>query len=458
MRRYIVRLLLTFSDVISLLFSFYLSFVLKNDFLYFTDNNRPGYFNEHWTLVLYSVAIWITVLAFDGDYSLEEKDAGSKFIGITRAGIGSFFILIVFLFAAKISADYSRIIIFSFFVFSIVLTPLIRYFTERVLKKIGLFQRPTIIVGLKEDFEYFKKNFNRQFYYYNKIKKTYIFDSAREIIKNLDSISPEGEQVFILSRKLKLPYIVKIIRYFEGRVYYIKLLPDLGEFDLANMDIYQLDGNLLLQSRQNLFSPARKITKRIFDIIVSIFGLIVLSPLFILISLMIKMTSKGPIFFGHKRLGKDGKIFRCWKFRTMVLNAEEILQKWLEERPEIKAEFEKDFKLKDDPRITKIGNFLRKTSLDELPQLWNVVIGNMSLVGPRPVVEKEIEKYGEYGPVMLRALPGVTGMWQTSGRNDIDYKDRIELDMYYIKNWSVWLDIVVILKTIPAVLKRKGAY
>jgi Undecaprenyl-phosphate galactose phosphotransferase WbaP len=171
-----------------------------------------------------------------------------------------------------------------------------------------------------------------------------------------------------------------------------------------------------------------------------------------------KITDPGPIFFGQRRVGKDRKIFKCWKFRTMVVGAEDILAKWLEENPEIKEEFQKDFKLKNDPRVTKLGNFLRKTSLDELPQLWNVLNGTMSLVGPRPIVEKEVEKYGEYAETFFRVLPGITGLWQISGRNDVDYKDRIELDMYYIKNWTVWLDIYVLFGTIPAVLKRKGAY
>ncbi len=207
-------------------------------------------------------------------------------------------------------------------------------------------------------------------------------------------------------------------------------------------------------------SAANELLRRSFDMLFSLFALLLLSPILLLIAIAIKIISPGgPIFFGHKRIGKDGKFFHVYKFRTMVPNAEKILREWLEKNPEIKEEYEKDFKLKNDPRILPIlGNFLRKSSLDELPQFFNSLIGEMSVVGPRPIVENELKKYHRFAPKLLSVKPGVTGLWQVSGRNDIDYDERIALDMEYIDTRSFWLDIKLILQTVLVMLFNKGAY
>ena len=196
------------------------------------------------------------------------------------------------------------------------------------------------------------------------------------------------------------------------------------------------------------------IIKRFFDILLSLIGLIVLSPLFLIIAIIIKLDSKGPVFFRHKRIGKNGKMIGVYKFRSMVINAEELIKKFT---PEQKAEYEKNFKLDNDPRITKIGKILRKTSLDELPQLINILIGNMSIVGPRPIVTGEIDKYGDQKDKFLSMTPGLTGYWQASGRSDVEYDERIKMELYYIDHCSLWLDIKIIFKTFFAVIKRKGA-
>jgi len=203
-----------------------------------------------------------------------------------------------------------------------------------------------------------------------------------------------------------------------------------------------------------------ELLKRVFDIVFSIAALICLSPVFLIIAILIKVKSPdGSIFFGHQRIGQNGKFFRVYKFRTMVPDAEERLKKMLDENPKIKEEFEKDFKLKDDPRIIPgIGNFLRKSSLDELPQFFNVLIGNMSVVGPRPIVEDEVKKYGKYADIVFSIKPGVTGLWQVSGRNDIDYDERVQMDMEYIEKQNFWLDLEIIYKTVLVMVFRKGAY
>ncbi|WKV08534.1 sugar transferase [Thermoanaerobacterium sp. CMT5567-10] len=230
--------------------------------------------------------------------------------------------------------------------------------------------------------------------------------------------------------------------------------------DLMNypVEIVFIEDTPILKIKDVLISGTTARLKRLIDFMLSLFLIIILSPLLVLISILIKITSPGPILFKHKRLGLNGKLIDVYKFRTMVVNAQEVLEKILSEHPDLKKEYEETFKLKDDPRMTKIGKILRKTSLDELPQLFNVIKGDMSLVGPRPIVLEEINMYKEHGKYLLRVLPGVTGLWQVSGRNNVDYEERIKMDMQYIMNWNLWLDLNILFKTIPAVLKKDGAY
>ena len=192
------------------------------------------------------------------------------------------------------------------------------------------------------------------------------------------------------------------------------------------------------------------IIKRFFDIIVSGLMLIILSPVFLMLGLLIKLDSKGPVFYKHKRIGKNGEYIYLYKFRSMYTDSKERLE-------ELLKEWEENFKLENDPRITKIGNILRKTSLDELPQLLNIFKGDMSIVGPRPVIDGEIEKYGFRKNKFLSVTPGLTGWWACNGRSCTSYEDRMKLELYYVDNISLKLDIKVIIKTVFAVLKRDGA-
>lgn len=239
----------------------------------------------------------------------------------------------------------------------------------------------------------------------------------------------------------------------------MQIVPSLRGLPLYGMEVNHFFSHeiLVLTVRNNLGRRSAQMLKRSFDIIGSLSILTLGAPLFLWIAMRVA-TSGGPIFYGHKRVGQNGKSFPCYKFRTMVPNAAQLLQELLERDPEAKAEWERDFKLKNDPRITPIGHFLRKTSLDELPQLWNVLKGEMSLVGPRPVVDAELERYGGRVDLYLKAKPGMTGLWQISGRNDITYDNRVFLDAWYVKNWSWFNDIVILIKTVKVILKRDGAY
>lgn len=223
---------------------------------------------------------------------------------------------------------------------------------------------------------------------------------------------------------------------------------------MESLDLKEVESEIHEANYNTNESLFYRVTKRIIDIIGSIAALILFSPVMIIISILIKLDSEGPVIFSHKRLGKNGINIKVYKFRSMVIDAEKVLDNL---PPEKKIEFEKNFKLKDDSRITKIGKFLRETSLDELPQFFNVLIGNMSLVGPRPIIEKEKIKYGQTVKKLLSVKPGITGNWQVNGRSNTTYEERIELDMYYIDNRSLFFDIKLIFKTIIVVFKRTGA-
>lgn len=200
-------------------------------------------------------------------------------------------------------------------------------------------------------------------------------------------------------------------------------------------------------------NPIYLFFKRIIDIVASFLGLVVLSWLFLIIGIIIKCTSKGPVFYGHKRVGKNGKIIKIWKFRSMVIDSSNF-EKYF--TPEQMEEYKQNFKVKDDPRITKIGKFLRKTSLDELPQLINILVGQLSIVGPRPVLEEETQLYGENRDLLLSIRPGLTGYWQANGRSNTTYEERIKMELYYVKYRSAWMDIVILFKTLIGVFKGEG--
>lgn len=225
--------------------------------------------------------------------------------------------------------------------------------------------------------------------------------------------------------------------------------------EYAGTVLSQKELGRIAQKRRRLFRYTYAFGKRVFDIAGSFCAMVVLSPVFALLSAVIFAADPGSVIYGHERLGKNGRKIKIWKFRSMYKNADEIFQNFSEEQ---KEEFYRDFKLKHDPRITPIGNFLRKSSLDELPQLWNIFCGNLSFVGPRPIVEDELEKYGADADRFLSVKPGLTGYWQANGRNLIGYENgRKEMELYYVENQNVLLDVIILVKTVRTVIQRKGA-
>jgi Undecaprenyl-phosphate galactose phosphotransferase WbaP len=239
---------------------------------------------------------------------------------------------------------------------------------------------------------------------------------------------------------------------------YSSYIPDFVRATNIWMSVRDFGGVLGLATSNKLKIALNLWIKRFMDFMIVIFGGILVLPFLLIIALLVKISSPGPVLYGHKRLGRNGKYFTAYKFRSMVMDAQERLRKLFEADPEIKKEWDKNHKLQNDPRVTAIGKFLRRTSLDEFPQLINLRKGDMSLVGPRPIVDEEVSRYGEDFNLIFSVRPGMTGMWQVSGRSETDYANRVLYDTYYLQSWSVWLDIWILFMTFGAVLRGKGAY
>ena len=228
------------------------------------------------------------------------------------------------------------------------------------------------------------------------------------------------------------------------------------DINVANGNVAQDISSISTKTYKEVLTQKKpyKMVKRIMDIVLSLIALVLLSPIFLIIALAIKLESKGPVFFKHTRIGKNGKIIKIYKFRSMVENAEDLIKKFT---PEQMKEYKENYKLTNDPRITKVGKVLRKTSLDELPQLINIIKGELSIIGPRPVVQEELEKYGQNAQKFLSITPGLTGYWAANGRSCTSYEQRMEMELFYVDNLSFKMDMKVFFKTIGAVIKREGA-
>ncbi|HEY3935871.1 MAG TPA: undecaprenyl-phosphate galactose phosphotransferase WbaP [Bryobacteraceae bacterium] len=239
---------------------------------------------------------------------------------------------------------------------------------------------------------------------------------------------------------------------------HVLIVPEIWEFSCFSVSPKNLGGFLGLEIREHLFHPGKQFLKRALDLLLTSIVLIFATPLLLLIALAIKIDSLGPVFYGQLRIGRRGIEFRAWKFRSMVPDADKLLAQYLLKHPALAAEWELNHKLRFDPRMTRVGRFLRQTSLDEIPQLWNVMRGEMSLVGPRPIVRDEIPRYGKRFDLYTSVQSGLTGLWQVSGRSETTYAERVTFDTFYIRNWSVWLDLYILFRTIGVLCVRKGAY
>jgi len=372
---------------------------------------------------------------------------------------------------------FSRSWFLAAWLLALILVPLARVSIKRVLLKMRLWQRPTVILGGGRNAREAAAALEGEPLMGLEII-AFLAPSDENSLEDMFEVKRKRIPIFQLDdnpeatlEKLGSPHIVvaleaesllphqALLQRLSARHSDMSIIPPLRGLPLYGMEITHFFSHevLMLTVRNNLARPGPRIVKRIFDLVTSTALLVLLAPVIGLFYWEIRRSGGGAIF-GHVRIGQHGKPFRCLKFRTMVPNAAQVLEGFLASDPRARAEWERDFKLKTDPRITPIGAFLRETSLDELPQLWNVLKGEMSLVGPRPVVEEELERYSDQVGYYLEAPPGMTGLWQISGRNDMSYDDRVALDSWYVRNWSLWYDLVIILKTVRVVLARKGAY
>lgn len=368
--------------------------------------------------------------------------------------------------------SFSRALWVITWIFILLLVPFSRILTKYLLNKLGYWQRDTWIIGSGNNaIEAYKAIISEQ----NLGLKIIGFIAseggvrAGETINGIKVISNDID--WLRGEDKKTQFIVAVeshqsemrnswLRNFMIQGFrYVSVIPTLRGMPLDSTDMSFIFSHevMIFRVQQNLAKLSSRTLKRLFDIIASIAIIILLSPVLLYISRQVKKDG-GPAIYGHERIGKDGKPFKCLKFRSMVTNSKDVLNELLQNDPEAKREWDTTFKLKNDPRITKIGAVLRRTSLDELPQLFNVLKGEMSLVGPRPIITAELERYNEEVDYYLLSKPGMTGLWQVSGRSDVDYETRVYLDAWYVKNWSMWNDIAILFKTVGVVLKKDGAY
>ncbi|MCR5220521.1 MAG: undecaprenyl-phosphate galactose phosphotransferase WbaP [bacterium] len=451
------RTILVMTDIVFLLLTYVLVVLLYDIF------NADLLMRRYWQLTPY-LLICPALNFFTNLYSPaaisphSELSTLGKNVTVTYMGIA------LSLYFTQRGILISRGVILTAWLLSIWTVPLGRYLARRLFRSRPWWGPSALLFGPPSGVEHLLKHIRQQ------------FDPAihpvgyagRETIAGLvsypdeDAISvflrdnPVSCAVVIVDNKLDQMSFSHIIRSFR----YVILMPleTLAGTTPVLGNPISFGTALGFMPSQNLLDHKRALLKRLCDIVCSLIGLVVLSPVFVLIALFIVLESPGNPFFRHRRIGVRGRSFSCYKFRSMRRDAQATLDKLLESNADLAMEWEQSQKLKNDPRITRIGLFLRRSSLDELPQLFNVLRGDMSLVGPRPIVRDEIPRYGDTFALYTRVRPGITGLWQVSGRSDTSYSYRVSLDRYYIYNWSLMLDILILLKTIPVVLGKRGAY
>ena len=362
-----------------------------------------------------------------------------------------------------------KVLVVVFWLVLLVSIFIMRYISKKIMSLLKIWQRDLYIVGVGSSAKEAYKLFARNKLMGYKLNGFVQLDNQTSIIKNI--ISTDDLTSRIKNRDTNFDVIValpselmnkelKFINYLQHNCLSLMILPEIQGVSLYGAEVNHFFGNeqLVIRLNTNLSNWFNVVIKRVFDIFAVILILILISPVMFIIAISIKITTKSKVFYSHKRVGKHGKYFGCLKFQTMYPNSKELLEEILANDEDRRKEWLATFKLKNDPRVTPIGRFLRETSLDELPQLFNVLIGQMSLVGPRPIVEAEIERYQDSFYYYQLVLPGITGLWQISGRSNTGYEERVSLDECYVKNWSLWYDIVILIKTVTVVIKKTGAY
>ncbi len=434
-------------------------------------------------IFLLIIPIWILFFALSGLYSQSAlrgrlSEMGRIFVAVS-AGV---MFMIVVDFASKSPIFPSKAVPIYAYGISLVAVVVGREIVrnvQRSLFRVGVGTYRTVLVGsgvLAQQLAQQLKNTRTSGYKIIGVLDTAKGASARMKPHRVDSTltnllnrlnGAHIDEIIQADSSLTPDEVFALVEYAASKHITYRFVPNQFGIFAAHSELGTLAGMPMVAMKRTPLDGWGRIVKRGFDIVASLLGLIVLSPLFLVIAIIIKLTDPGKVFYRHRRLSRTGNHIEVYKFRSMheqystggAFSGKSELQIFKEmNRPDLMDEFKRDQKVKNDPRISPFGSFLRATSLDELPQLINILLGNISLVGPRPIVDNELDKYGSGQSTLLSLKPGLTGLWQVSGRNDISYEERVKLDIYYIENWSLWLDIRIILRTVLIILTRKGAY
>jgi undecaprenyl-phosphate galactose phosphotransferase len=426
-------------DILMITLAVYLAFNCRGTW---GDSLETHTISYHTYLTFYPLyIILIALFTYEGIYTFR-YDFWHESRLVIKVIIFSTILVFAYLAMTKSIENYSRLVIGLSFIFMMLLIPLSKNISKKVLYKLKLWQKKAKIYG------------NDSFL-------------TAEIYGNpyLGYIKPQTGEVFstlfVNSKGNDVQTLKTVLSNQMQENHEVIFIPLMDDYDLTHSHIYELSNTRtnLIVYRNRLKSWYRRIIQQSFNYLLAILLLPILLPIIAILALLIKRESKGAVFFSHSRIGQNNRKIPTLKFRSMYSDAQERLDKLLLEDPAIKEEWENNFKLKNDPRVTKIGAFLRKTSMDELPQIFNVLMGHMNFVGPRPIIQEELDKYyKKKSCYYLMVKPGITGLWQVSGRSDTDYDFRVNTDRWYVLNWSLWLDIVILIKTIKVVLKRDGAY
>ena len=437
MKDFISKIIFILFDIVMILLSIYLAYTLRTAFENLNLQTIPLIEYLHF-YPLYIIPILL--FAYEGIYTYR-YDFWHESRLILKVIIFSAILIFAYLAMIKSIGNYSRLVIgFSFFIMAI-LIPLSKNISKKILHRLRLWQKKAKIYG--ED--------------------PFLTD---EIYGNpyLGYIKPRsGEEpatVFINSKDSNVNTLKKVISSQIKNKHEVIFIPLIDDYDLTHSHIYELSNTRtnLIVFKNRLKSRYRIILKKVSDFSFTLFIFPFLIPVMLLVAYRIKRNKPSQkIFFKQKRLGKGEKLFTCYKFQTMHENSNAILEAYLTDHPEEIEYYKIYHKYKNDPRITEVGHFLRRTSLDELPQIFNVFRGDMSFIGPRPYMLNEKEKIGKEIETVLTVKPGITGLWQVSGRSDVDFHSRVKLDIWYIRNWNLWMDLVILIKTIKTVLIREGA-
>lgn len=453
---------------IAIMAAYLLRFRLNLPFLYYETIESPG---DLWTLELLLLPVAIAIFAFRGLYNAENLFGGTREYERLFGSVAFAMLAAIAIGYLSEGLEYSRGWLVIIWIAAFLLTAFGRFTMRRVvyaLRDKGYLLKPAVIVGanhegisLAEQLSYARASGLRLLGFLD--DRT---EPGRTVTSGLvclgrpdqlnEIVQREGVQEIILARSaLAQERILEIFQSFGVDTHAnLRLSSGLYEIITTGMVVREIASVPLVRVNKVRLTGTDQVMKTALDYLITIPGLILCLPLFALIALAIRLDSPGPIFYRREVLGVNGKKFDAFKFRSMIVNGDQILA----EHPDLQAELEENHKLRRDPRITRVGDFLRKTSLDELPQMVNVLRGEMSWVGPRMISPAEIDKYEQWGMNLLTVKPGITGKWQVSGRSDLTYEQRVHLDMAYIRNWTIWEDLRLLMQTIPAVLFRRGAY